>query len=142
MPQEESFSRGVEYDIDEGRMEIEQIWEYGENIESQLFSPFICDADWMPTTGNVLLTFGAVGFTGGVSSFDLGLVGHDTVADKTVEPAAILGNVVLESHAFDELLTAFQLHPDFCDLFLEGLRIAFLAGPRLQDFTFELLFGA
>ncbi len=68
----ESFSRAVEYEIDDVAMTVEQVWEYGENITDTLFTPFIGDADWQPTSGNVVITYGAVSFVGGVPSADLG----------------------------------------------------------------------
>ena len=73
VPDGDNFSRGVEYEIDEETMEVQQVWEYGEFIDEPLYSGFLSDADWQPTTGNVLLTFGGVTYAGGVSSPDLGL---------------------------------------------------------------------
>lgn len=73
LPDPQNFSRGVEYEIDETLMEVRQVWEYGENIAETLFSGFICDADWQPSTGNVLMTFGGTSYVGGVPSADLGL---------------------------------------------------------------------
>jgi hypothetical protein len=73
LPAKENFSRGVEYAIDEETMEIQQVWEYGENIAETIFAGFVGDADWLPQTGNVLMTFGAVSWTGGVPASSLGL---------------------------------------------------------------------
>ena len=73
VPDEENFSRGVEYEIDEESMEVRQIWEYGEFVAEPLYSRYISDADWQPTTGNVMITFGGVNYVGGVPSADLGL---------------------------------------------------------------------
>ena len=72
VPDSENFSRAVEYEIDEEAMTVRQIWEYGEHIAEPLFTPFIGDADWQPTHGNVVMTFGAVSYAGGVASADLG----------------------------------------------------------------------
>ena len=68
VPDEENFSRAVEFAIDEQNMEIEQVWEFGENITPQIYSRFISDADWQPTTGNVVVHFGGVSYVGHVSS--------------------------------------------------------------------------
>jgi hypothetical protein len=73
VPSAENFSRGVEYEINEDNLTVRQVWEYGENIPDQLFTGFIGDADWLETTGNRLMTFGAVSYVGGVRSVDLGL---------------------------------------------------------------------
>lgn len=94
VPDSANFSRAVEYEVDEAAMTVRQVWEYGENVGETLYSGFICDADWMPATGNVLITFGAVSYAGGVSSTDLGLglthtriieVTHDAVADRVFD---------------------------------------------------------
>ena len=73
MPDDQSFSRGVEFDISTQNMHIRQVWEYGEDIAEQVYSAFISDADWMETTGNRLVTFGGISYVDGVSSVDLGL---------------------------------------------------------------------
>jgi hypothetical protein len=73
IPNSRNYSRAVEYAIDEQKMEVRQVWEYGKNIEKPLFSGHISDANWMKKTGNVLITFGGTSFTGGVASSDLGL---------------------------------------------------------------------
>jgi hypothetical protein len=77
-PADQSFSRGVEFEINEQAMTVRQVWEYGENIAEQLYSSFISDADWQETTGNRLMTFGAVSYVGGVLGSDLGLGDNHT----------------------------------------------------------------
>lgn len=52
------FSRAVEFKINEKTMEVEQVWHYGGPDGERFFSSFICDVDWLPTTGNVLITDG------------------------------------------------------------------------------------
>ncbi|MBW1769221.1 MAG: aryl-sulfate sulfotransferase, partial [Deltaproteobacteria bacterium] len=58
VPNEENSSRAIEYAIDENSKEIEIVWEYGLFEEETFFTPFIGDADSLPQTGNVLITFG------------------------------------------------------------------------------------
>jgi hypothetical protein len=91
----DNFSRGVEFKIDEDLMTVEEIWEYGERIPVRLFSFFISDADWLPTTGNRLMTFGGTEWIGGVHSLDLGLGLHHT---RIVETA---GNTMLGLKVFE-----------------------------------------
>jgi len=57
MPLEERFSRVVEYRVDEEEGTVEQVWVYGPEQE-WFMSPFISDADFLPETGNVLITDG------------------------------------------------------------------------------------
>ncbi|MCY4029145.1 MAG: aryl-sulfate sulfotransferase [Acidobacteria bacterium] len=59
MPAEESYSRAVEYEVDAGAMRIRQRWAYGGAGEERFYSSFLSDADWLPETGNVLVTDGA-----------------------------------------------------------------------------------
>lgn len=59
MAPQDSYSRVVEYKIDEQAMTVEQVWTYGdEDGADRFYSPFICDVDWLPQTGNVLVTDG------------------------------------------------------------------------------------
>ncbi len=69
----ESYSRGVEYAIDEENMEVRQIWEDRIHAAERLHTPSRGDADGMETTGNVLLTFSAISCTGGVPNTETGL---------------------------------------------------------------------
>jgi hypothetical protein len=94
IPDRLNYSRAVEYAIDEKNMEVRQVWEYGKNIEKPLYAGHISDANWMNTTGNVLITFGGTSFTGGVRNSELGLgavstriieVTHDTPAVRVFD---------------------------------------------------------
>jgi len=94
IPDDENYSRAVEYAIDEQNMEVRQIWEYGAQIGQSYFSRSQSDADWMENTGNVLITSSATSWLGGVSSKDLGMgkwhtriieVDHNTPAAKVFE---------------------------------------------------------
>jgi hypothetical protein len=58
VPDDQNYTRAVEYAIDEENMEVTQVWEWGGNISDPIFQNFIGDADWLPQTGNVLIDFG------------------------------------------------------------------------------------
>jgi len=51
-------SRAVEYAIDEESMEARQVWSYGGEGDERFYSQYISDADWLPISGNVLVTDG------------------------------------------------------------------------------------
>jgi arylsulfate sulfotransferase len=72
-PTQDGPSRAVEYAIDEARMVVRQVWEYGVPPAEGIFSSAVGDADWMPQTGNVLMDFGNTTNVNGVASEDLGL---------------------------------------------------------------------
>ncbi|GMR23653.1 MAG: aryl-sulfate sulfotransferase [Acidobacteriota bacterium] len=58
VPAEENYSRAVEYEIDEESMEARQVWSYGGKDAERFYSQYIGDADWLPRTGNILVTDG------------------------------------------------------------------------------------
>ena len=60
MPISESFSRAVEYRIDEDNMQVEEVWSYGGPGDETYYAWRVGDADWMPATGNVLITYGGM----------------------------------------------------------------------------------
>ena len=93
-PPAESFSRAVEYRVDEDNMEVAEVWSYGGPGDEPYFARFLGDADWMPETGNVLITYGglvsdAAGAPivegGGHNWVRIVEVTHDTPADKVFE---------------------------------------------------------
>jgi arylsulfate sulfotransferase len=55
-----TYSRAVEYKIDEENMTIQQVWEYGTSRGLDMYSPITSDVDVMPITGNRLITAGNV----------------------------------------------------------------------------------
>lgn len=57
---DDSYSRAVEFSIDEDMMEITQVWQFGKYLDPALFCNIVGDADLLPTTGNVLVTFGGI----------------------------------------------------------------------------------
>ena len=59
-PLEEEFSRAVEYKVDQETMEITQVWEYGQFASERIYTDFLGDSDFLPKTGNVLITFGGI----------------------------------------------------------------------------------
>lgn len=59
-PAPQKYSRAVEYAIDEEAMEVRQVWEYRGDAGEPFYSSFVGDADWLPMTGNVLITAGGI----------------------------------------------------------------------------------
>ncbi|HAY45946.1 MAG TPA: hypothetical protein DCY55_06630 [Gammaproteobacteria bacterium] len=54
----DSYSRGVEYAVNEETMEVSQPWVYGPEQE-HFYNRYLGDIDWLPTTGNILINSGA-----------------------------------------------------------------------------------
>lgn len=55
-----TYSRAVEYRIDEENKTIQQVWQYGKSRGLEMFSPITSDVDVLPKTGNRLITSGNV----------------------------------------------------------------------------------
>ena len=55
-----TFSRGVEYEIDEEAMTVKQVWQYGEARGDAFYSPIISDVDYLPQTDNRLIMPGII----------------------------------------------------------------------------------
>ncbi len=55
-----TYSRAVEYRIDEQNKTIQQVWEYGKSRGLDMYSPITSDVDVLPRTGNRLITAGNV----------------------------------------------------------------------------------
>ena len=58
LPAEASYSRAVEFEVDETAMRVRQRWAYPRSEAERFYSYFLGDADWLPDTGNVLITDG------------------------------------------------------------------------------------
>jgi hypothetical protein len=69
VPAANNHSRAVEYAIDEQAHTVRQVWEF--NHPEQLYAPFVGSAYELPTTGNVLVTYGGLCTVGGVNSDDI-----------------------------------------------------------------------
>lgn len=59
LPLEERYSRIVEFAVDEEAMTVEQVWTYDGQPDNTFYSGYLSDADWLPVTGNILITDGA-----------------------------------------------------------------------------------
>ena len=54
------FSRGVEYEVDESALTVEQVWQYGKERGAEFYSSIISDVDYLPETENRLIVPGIV----------------------------------------------------------------------------------
>ena len=58
LPLAERYSRAVEFSVDRDSMQVEQVWSYGGPGSEHFYSSYISDVDWLPATGNLLITDG------------------------------------------------------------------------------------
>lgn len=59
-PAVDNWSRAVIFDIDPLAMTVSQVWEWGSDTGERIYSPYLSDADRLPLTGNILITFGGI----------------------------------------------------------------------------------
>ncbi|MDW3192460.1 MAG: aryl-sulfate sulfotransferase [Cytophagales bacterium] len=55
-----TYSRAVEYQIDEENRTIQQVWQYGKERGLDMYSPITSDVDILPRTGNRLIIAGNI----------------------------------------------------------------------------------
>jgi arylsulfate sulfotransferase len=60
MPPEESYSRAVEFEVDEDALTVRQVWAYGKSPEERLFACYQGGAYRLPKTGNTFIDYGGV----------------------------------------------------------------------------------
>lgn len=53
-----SYSRVVEYEIDESKKTVKQIWEYGKKRGAELYSSIVSEVDYLKSRDNILMTTG------------------------------------------------------------------------------------
>jgi arylsulfate sulfotransferase len=55
-----NYSRAVEYEINDDKKTVKQIWQYGKERGEEMFSAIVGDVDYLPTTKNILVTSGHI----------------------------------------------------------------------------------
>jgi len=53
-----TYSRAVEYNVNEDQKTFTQVWQYGKERGKKLFSSIVSDVDYLPNTKNILMTSG------------------------------------------------------------------------------------
>jgi arylsulfate sulfotransferase len=56
----DTYSRGVQYRIDEKKRTVEEVWAYGEDRGTAFFSDIIGNTQYLPDTDQILITSGAI----------------------------------------------------------------------------------
>ncbi len=85
VPAEESYTRGVMYDINTDDMTIRQVWQYGKERGSEFYSPYISDVDYLNSNHYIVHSGGIVYVDGKVANSPAGLINSDKLVSNTVE---------------------------------------------------------
>jgi hypothetical protein len=62
---QDNYSRGVEYSIDEANMKVTQVWDTQPTGADRLFTPIVGNTQSLPQSGNVLVTYGYITYVNG-----------------------------------------------------------------------------
>lgn len=86
---QDNYSRAVEYEIDRDAMTVREVWQYGKRYGSQLYTPFIGDANYL-ANGNRLVTFGGItrtldGEPSELFDYEAGAVNRMKISARVVE---------------------------------------------------------
>lgn len=101
---EESFSRAVEYEVDETNMTVRQVWQYGKERGDEFYAPARSSTAYLPQTGNRLIGSAMLNDFGG-GKFGARIVEVDPNTQDVVY------EVELEDAIFQRVLRV-PLYPD------------------------------
>lgn len=80
-----NYSRGVIFDINTSNMSIQEVWQYGKELGSSFYSPYISDVDYLGTNHYIIHSGGHSEYEGSVNNEPAGLTKFDTLKSTTVE---------------------------------------------------------
>jgi arylsulfate sulfotransferase len=65
VPDQDNYSRAVEYNIDETNRQVAQVWQSSPAPGDRIYTGAVGNADWLPVSTNVLITYGLVSYVNG-----------------------------------------------------------------------------
>lgn len=80
-----NYSRGVIYNINTDNMTIKQVWQYGKELGSDFYSPYISDVDYLEDNHYIVHSGGTSYKDSKVLNSPAGLEAYDTLKSTTVE---------------------------------------------------------
>lgn len=80
-----NYSRGVIYKIDMNNMTISQVWQYGKELGSDFYSPYISDVDYLDTNHYIVHSGGHSELNGNTNNEPASLTKYDKLTSTTVE---------------------------------------------------------
>ncbi len=82
---EDSYTRGVLYQINTKDMTIKQVWQYGKERGSSFYSPYVSDVDYLGENHYIVHSGGIVYVDGKISNSPAGLTDVSSLKSTTVE---------------------------------------------------------
>ena len=123
---ENSYTRGVMYQIDTQNMTIKQVWEYGKERGSEFYSPYISDVDYLEKDHYIVHSGGIVYVDGKNSNKPAGFSKNATLQSDTVE---LINNEVV----FELKLPTNNYRVEKMSLYVEGENYRIKKATRLGN---------
>lgn len=82
---EDNYSRGVIYKLDKENMTVEQVFEYGKELGSDFYSPYISDVDYLDDNHYIIHSGGTSYKDDKVLNDPAGMTEYDSLKSTTVE---------------------------------------------------------
>lgn len=96
IPADQSYTRGVMYQINTDNMTIQQVWQYGKERGSEFYSPYISDVDYIDNNHYIVHSGGIVRVDGKPSNQPAGLSDSDNIELLSDTVELINNQVVFE----------------------------------------------
>lgn len=81
----DNYSRGVIYQLNNENKTISQVWQYGKELGSTFYSPYISDVDYLDENHYVILSGGQVRKDGKALNVPAGMAAYDELNSTIVE---------------------------------------------------------
>lgn len=95
------YSRAVEYEINKTNKTVKQVWEYGKSLGLSTFSQILSDVDFLPASGHVIFSPGAVNNTARYGKvIEVDQATKNVLFEATIIPPS---NVVVTFHRTERL---------------------------------------
>lgn len=124
VPAEESYTRGVMYDINTENMTIEQVWQYGKERGHEFYSPYISDVDYIDKDHYIVHSGGIVYVDGKISNRPAGF-------DKNVELYSTTVEILNGEKIFEITLPTNMYRVEKMNMYEKGSHFELGKGERL-----------
>lgn len=138
VPAEESYTRGVIYEINTSNMTIKQLWQYGRERGHEFYSPYISDVDYLGENHYLVHSGGIVYVDGKISNRPAGFDKNAEMYSTTVE---LLNNeVIFELTLPSNMYRAEKMNPYNHSQFEIGgqRRLGSLGGTSHKEYNLNL----
>ncbi|WP_276388469.1 aryl-sulfate sulfotransferase [Eudoraea chungangensis] len=91
-----TYSRAVEFEVDEASKTIKQIWQYGKERGGETYSAIVSDVDYLESSDHVLFSPGSITFNGEIygKSIEVDYASKEVIFEATITPPTAFFNLI------------------------------------------------